>query len=488
MGFFKRLKFWKRIGNSKTGVVRGILKCFVPCIRRRSRSPSPESSSSTQENYPTENCKETTHRRIGDQYDALIQAERQQEITYIQKIKRNQETFWKLTWTRASPHSADFDGITFERGGRREDFEVFGLLGKGGFGSVMKAKKKSTGDHSSSEEMVALKKVPNKKVRKVEKLVLLRAVGHPFLVQLLTYFQTEKSMWYMMEYMEGGTLHSFLSRHKQFSEDETRFYAAEIILAVNFLHQCGIVHGDIKPENILLDKDGHSKLADFGLCTLGVFEDSVISCMCGTWLYTAPEIREGDDYGPEVDWWSVGCVIYEMLIGECLSSYNSVCCHSLPKYLMPSAVHIVKSFLQPLPQARLGALGGTPAILRHPFFKKLNWVAVLQKRIKPPTLDLLNINPDAPSDGEDRRRNPSIESNNHEAILEAPINPEVPIVLEATLNREAPIVLEASLVPQGHVEDSKEAEELLEEKNEEESVKEEIVQELAEELKEEKMI
>jgi len=79
MGFFKRLKFWKRVTNCKTGVVRGILKCFVPWIRRRSRSPIPESSSSTPENKTLENCKETTHRRIGNEYEALIQAERQHE-------------------------------------------------------------------------------------------------------------------------------------------------------------------------------------------------------------------------------------------------------------------------------------------------------------------------------------------------------------------------------------------------------------------------
>jgi len=500
MGFFKKLKFWKRVGNSKMGVVRGILKCFVPCIRRRSRSPSPESSISTQENYPVENCKETTHRWIGDQYEALIQAERQEQIKNIQKITCNQKAFWKLSVTKASPHSADFDGITFERGGRREDFKLFGLLGKGGFGSVMQAKKKSTGDHSWSEEVVALKKVDNKKVFKVEKEVLFRAVGHPFLVQLLTYFQTEKSLWYVMEYMEGGTLRSLLSRHKQFSEDETRFYAAEIILAVNFLHQCGIVHRDIKPENILLDKDGHSKLADFGVCKAGVFESSVISGMCGTRLYMAPEMRYNNQYGPEVDWWSVGCVIYEMLTGECLSSYDSVHRTSLPKYLMPSAVRIVKNFLDPIPRYRLGARGDTLSILRHTFFKKVNWQAVLEKRVKPLTLDSLYINPDTPGDGDHRRRNPSIKNNNHEAILEAPINQEAPIVLEATLNREAPIVLEApinreapivleatlnweapivlepplhqdaTLLPQGHVEDSKEAEKLLEKKNKEEKM------------------
>ena len=388
MGFFKKLKFWKRVGNSKTGVVRGILKCFVPCIRRRSRSSSPESSISTQENYLPENCKETTQRCIGEQYDALIQAERQEQINTIQRITCNQKIYWKFMWTKESPHSAYFDGITFVRGGQREDFKVLGLLGNG---RVRQAKKKSTGDHNSSEEVVALKIVPNKKHFKVEKEVLFRAVGHPFLVQLLKYFHTKNALWYVMEYMEGGTLRSLLFRHKRFSEDVTRFYAAEIILAVDFLHQCGIVHRDIKPENILLDKDGHSKLADFGVCKAGVFASSVISDRCGTWLYMAPEIRVGCKYGPEVDWWSVGCVIYEMLIGECLGSYDSVWLDSLPKYLMPSAVYIVKDFLQPFPQVRLGTLGGTPSILRHPFFKKLNWEAVLQKRIKPPNLDLVNI-------------------------------------------------------------------------------------------------
>ena len=431
------------------GVVRGILKCFVPCIRRRSRSPSPESSISTQENYPPENCKEKTHRWIGDQYDALIQAQRQQELTNIQKITRNKKTFWKLTWTKESPDSVYFDGITFERRGRREDFKVFGLLGNGGFGSVMQAKKKSTGDHSSSEEVVALKIVPNEKVTKAEKEVFFRAVGHPFLVQLLTYFQTKKSLWYVMEYMAGGTLYSLLSCHKQFSEDKTRFYAAEIILAVSFLHQCGIVHRDIKPRNILLDRDGHCKLADFGLCEVGMFASSTASVVCGTKQYTAPEIRQGKQYGPEVDWWSVGCIIYKMLMGTSLSSYDDVHCDRFPTYLMPSAVCIVKNFLNPDPRVRLGARGDTLSILRHPFFKKVDWKAVLQKRVtppfKPPTLDLFNIDPDAPGDLDDRRRNPSIENNNHEAILEAPFNQEALIVLEATLNREAPIVLEAPI-------------------------------------------
>ena len=361
-----------------------------------------------------------------------------------------------MTRTQETQSTSDYYDMTLERGGRREDFKLCGHLGKGTFGIVIKAKKKSTGDHSSSEEVVALKIVPNYKVSKVEKEVLFRAVGQPFLVQLFTHFQTEEYLLYMLEYMGGGTLHSLL-RHKRFSGDETRFYAAEIILAVRFLHQCGIVHRDIKPANILLDKDGHCKLADFGVSKVGIFTGSKITGERGTRLYMAPEIRLEDHYGLEVDWWSVGCVIYEMLMGKRPSSFDYVHCEQFRTDLMPSAVCIVKNFLDPNPRRRLGARGDTLSILRHPFFKNMNWLAVLEKRVTPPTLDLLNIDPDAPGDGDDHRRNPSIENNNNEAILEALINQEAPIVLEATLFRSV-------------LEDGKAAEELLEEKHEEEKI------------------
>ena len=420
------MECFKRVRNSKTGVVRGILKCLVPCMRRRKRSPTPESSSNTQENKTLKNCKDTTRRVIGDQYKALIRAEREHELIDIQKMTRDEETFWTLKWTKESPHSEYFDGLTFEEtewGGRREDFKVFGLLGEGRFGSIVLAKKKSTGGR---EEVLALKFVPNKLVSDVEKDVLFRAVGHPFLVQLLAYFQTKRSLCYVMEYIEGDTLSSLLRRRKRFNEDVARFYAAEVILAVNFLHKCGIVHRDIKPANVLLDRDGHCKLADFGLCKGGMYSRSKTYGCVGTKQYMAPEVRWGDKYGPEVDWWSVGCVLYEMMSGKCRDS--NVCVHRerFPTYLTQDAVSVLKKFLHPVPRRRLGALGDKRSILRHRFFKMVNWEAVLQKRVtppvKPPTLEFLNIEPDVPGDAEDIGRNPSIESRHHEAILEAPLN------------------------------------------------------------------
>ena len=227
--------------------------------------------------------------------------QRQRELFDIQKITRVEETFWRLKWTKQLPHGTQevsFEGT--ERGRRRQDFKLTGLLGNGIYGRVPLAKKKSTGGRSSSEEVFALKFVSKECVSKVEKEVLPRAVGHPFLVQLLAYFQTKELLCCVMEYMEGGSLRFHFCRHMRFSEDLSRFYAAEIILAVNFLHKCGTVHSDIKPENILLDRNGHGKPADFGLCEVGMFTGSKTSDMCGTKQYMASEIRRGDPNGHEV--------------------------------------------------------------------------------------------------------------------------------------------------------------------------------------------
>ena len=286
-----------------------------------------------------------------------------------------------MKWTEESPHGAN--GVSFEetgRGRRREDFELIGLLSDGAYGRVALAKKKSTGGHCSSEEMFVLKFVNKERVSRTEKEVLLRAVGHPFLAQLLAYFQTKELMCYVMEYVEGGSLRFHLCKHTRFSEDLTRFFAAELILAVNFLHKCGIVHRDIKPDNILLDKDGHCKLVDFGLCEVGMFTGFKTSGVWKTVEYMAPEVRRGGRYGPEVDWWSVGCVIYEMLLGKCLDFNFCVEYVGLPTYLTSSAVSLLTKFLQTNPRHRLGVGGDTRAILRHPFFKTVDWEAVLEKR------------------------------------------------------------------------------------------------------------
>jgi len=180
------------------------LKFFVPCVKR---SPSPGNSSSS------------SYRRIR----GIIQAERQHELSDKEKITCD-ETFWRLKWIKESPNSVHFDGITVEKtelGGRKDDFKVVGLLGEGAIGRVLLANKKSTGGHISREEVLALEFVPNKRVKEVKVAVFLRAFGHPFLVQLLTYFKTTESLCYVMQYMGGATVHSLCARRKRCNEDST---------------------------------------------------------------------------------------------------------------------------------------------------------------------------------------------------------------------------------------------------------------------------
>ena len=271
--------------------------------------------------------------------------------------------------------------------------------------------------------MYALKIVPKNLAYGVEKEVFDRAVGHPFLVQLLGYLKTSESVYYMMEYCEGGTLGSLMSRLQRFDEDMVRFYAAEIILAVKFLHKCGIVHRDIKPTNILLDRDGHCKLADFGLSEVGMFKGKQTVGVCGTVRYMAPEIKPGRLYGPEVDWWSVGCIMFDMMVGDCPAE-DLLYPEEYPLCLKKDAVSILNMLLEPNPIRRLGARGDTRSIMRHPFFKTVKWKAVLKKRVAPPlkllNLDSLTVDAEVPGDACDLGRNPSNEHTHCEAIIEQP--------------------------------------------------------------------
>jgi len=422
MACFKKLKCWKRAGNSKTGIIRRFLKCLLPCIRqKKSRSPSPEYSRNIEENKNLENSEDTTHRRTSVHYEALIEAEMQQEIIDMRQM---------ICEVEKSSHNAQFHGISFEETERDhgreekglclEDFNILEQLGKGSFGHVVLAKKKSTGGHSSSEELFALKLVPNKLVCEVEKEILVRAVGHPFLVQLRAYFRTKESHCYMMEYCEGGSLYSLICRLKRLHVDLARFYAAEIILAVNFLHRCGIVHRDIKPDNILLDRDGHCKLADFGQSKVGIFKGMGTQDVCGTKKYRAPEIQRGRLYGPEVDWWSVGRVMFSMMLRKCR-----------PEDLHPDAVSIINMFMETDPRRRLGARGDTRSIFIHPFFKTVDWEAMLQKRITPPlnpvTLEFLAEDLEAPGDTEESGNDISFKSVIEETVLEGPPHKPQPV-------------------------------------------------------------
>ena len=145
--------------------------------------------------------------------------------------------------------------------------------------------------------------------------MILERINHPFIVKLHYAFQTPERLYFVIDFLNGGELFFHLRKETKFNEDRARFYAAEIILALECLHGNGIIYRDLKPENVILDSEGHIKLTDFGLCKLQEAGDKMTYTFCGTPEYLAPEIVKGTGHNHAVDWWSLGLMIYEMLSG-----------------------------------------------------------------------------------------------------------------------------------------------------------------------------
>ncbi|XP_023331710.1 RAC-alpha serine/threonine-protein kinase [Eurytemora carolleeae] len=213
-------------------------------------------------------------------------------------------------------HKSGKKKVTFE------NFEFLKVLGKGTFGKVILCREKTT---SHLYAIKILKKEVIIKKDEVEHTLtekrVLQSTNHPFLTSLKYSFTTEDRLCFVMEYVNGGELFFHLSKERQFSEDRTKFYGAEIISAIDYLHKRGIIYRDLKLENLLLDKDGHIKIADFGLCKEDIEWGKFTKTFCGTPEYLAPEVLEDNDYGRAVDWWGVGVVMYEMMVGR-LPFYN----------------------------------------------------------------------------------------------------------------------------------------------------------------------
>merc|ERR1719265_2581467 len=194
---------------------------------------------------------------------------------------------------------------------------------------------------------------------------VLERVTHPFIVTLHYAFQTPKKLYFVLEYCAGGELFFHLSRAGRFSEWRCRFYAAEILLAIGHLHSLDIIYRDMKPENILLDADGHVKLTDFGLSKEGIQDNFSAKSMCGTPEYIAPEILNKAGHGKAVDWYSLGALAYEMLTGlppfytrdrEKLFERIRRGELAYPSYITPVTKSLLQHLLTGDPAKRLGAI------------------------------------------------------------------------------------------------------------------------------------
>eukprot|EP01135_Chromosphaera_perkinsii_P009553 Nk52_evm3s1810 gene=Nk52_evmTU3s1810 len=276
-----------------------------------------------------------------------------------------------------------------------EDFDLLRVLGKGSFGKVMQVKKKDTGQLYAMKILRKAQLVERDEVEHTRsERQILAEIKCPFLVSMKFCFQTPSKIYMVLDYVHGGELFYHLQQEGRFHPSRAKFYSAELILALEYLHSLNVIYRDLKPENVLLDYNGHVVLTDFGLSKRGTGYDSKTKTFCGTAEYLAPEVLKGEGYGKEVDWWSLGVLLYEMLTGlppfysentntmYKLILYQDI---SFPEYVTPDAANILFLMLQRNPDARLGA-GPYDAepIKSHIFFQEVNWDALLKKRIQPP--------------------------------------------------------------------------------------------------------
>merc|ERR1719403_433888 len=274
-------------------------------------------------------------------------------------------------------------------------FELLRVLGQGSFGKVFLVRKNSGKDSGSLYAMKVLKKASLKirdRIRTKMERNILADVNHPFIVKLQYAFQTEGKLYLILDFLRGGDLFTRLSKEVMFTEEDVKFYLAELALALNHLHSVGIIYRDLKPENILLDSSGHIAVTDFGLCKEGV-EEKAFS-FCGTVEYMAPEVvnRRGHDFS--ADWWSFGVLMYEMLTGRLpfqgedrKQTMNQILKAKLgmPTFLSPEAQSLLRALFKRNPTNRLGSgPNGIEDIKAHTFFSSIDWEQLVKKSVSPP--------------------------------------------------------------------------------------------------------
>jgi len=274
-------------------------------------------------------------------------------------------------------------------------FELLRVLGQGSFGKVFLVRKIQGKDAGSLYAMKVLKKATLKvrdRLRTKLERNILADVNHPFIVKLQYAFQTEGKLYLILDFLRGGDLFTRLSKEVMFTEEDVKFYLAELALALNHLHSLGIIYRDLKPENILLDSDGHIAVTDFGLCKEG-FDEKAFS-FCGTVEYMAPEVvnRKGHDFS--ADWWSFGVLMYEMLTGRLpfqgedrKQTMNQIMKAKLamPTFLSPEAQALLRALFKRNPANRLGSgTNGIEDLKSHCFFASIDWDKLLKKMVAPP--------------------------------------------------------------------------------------------------------
>ncbi len=285
-----------------------------------------------------------------------------------------------------------------------EDFEPLMCLGKGSYGTVLLVRQRATGRLFAQKQFKKASITVHKKLieqTKTERNILESVNRHPFIVNFYYAFQDQEKLYLILEYAQGGELFHHLAAERMFSEDVAAFYMAEMVLALNHLHRTvGVIYRDLKPENCLLDAEGHLLLTDFGLSKVSLDEDNPCRSFLGTAEYMAPEVIQGIEYGAAVDWWSLGALGFDLLTGSPpFTGNNNAKIQekilkqklSLPYYLSADAKDLLTRLLRKEPKKRLGSNmpKDLQTIKNHRFFRKINWKKLETRELEPPIVPLI---------------------------------------------------------------------------------------------------
>lgn len=272
------------------------------------------------------------------------------------------------------------------------DFQIMRTLGTGSFGRVHLVRSVHNGRYYA---MKVLKKQQVVRMKQIEhtndERYMLKVVENPFIIRMWGTFQDARNLFMVIDYIEGGELFSLLRKSHRFPNPVAKFYAAEVTLALEYLHSHNIIYRDLKPENILLDRNGHIKITDFGFAK-EVF--TVTWTLCGTPDYIAPEVITTKPYNKSVDWWSLGVLIFEMLAGYTpfydttpMKTYEKILQGHVnyPPFFHPDVVDLLSKLITADLTRRLGNLqSGSQDIKSHPWFSEVIWEKLLAKDIETP--------------------------------------------------------------------------------------------------------
>eukprot|EP00056_Hartaetosiga_gracilis_P018910 m.12370 g.12370 ORF g.12370 m.12370 type:complete len:395 (+) comp7178_c0_seq1:142-1326(+) len=286
----------------------------------------------------------------------------------------------------------------------RKSFKSIRVIGSGTFGNVVLASCPSPHKGEAQHIPCAVKILEKKKVVKLKQVehtnsenFVLKRCAHPFIGNLIASFMDKKNLYFALEYLPGGEMFRHLRNVTHFSEYDAAFYAAQVLLALEYLHYNSIVYRDLKPENILFTANGYVKLVDFGFAKM--IRANRTYTLCGTPDYLAPEVLSMKGYGISVDFWGLGILIFEMCAGY--PPFQGENAFKTYKKIVKGKFRVLTRFSHSLrtlttalliiqPHARLGVVhGGCQNIKDHPFFVEINWGALLDQSIEPPFIPTL---------------------------------------------------------------------------------------------------